>query len=191
MAAPAHFAAPFPTAASPAGVTSPALTNGGVTGAGAAGHVSAATPLPSNSGSADGAAPEAANGDADALSNFSEEANINLAGATKEEQELHRHRQHIRKLQQLLRSSEVGQAQQRQKIAELQRRLTELERSQKRDQTVNLEYLKNVTVRYIETGETTLVPVMATILQFSPEENERVRKRTAKGGLLSNLLPFG
>lgn len=64
---------------------------------------------------------------------------------------------------------------------------------------VNLEYLKNIIVRYIElcgppNGDLSqhkrLVPVMATCLQFSPEELRRCEKEAAASGYFPSW-PFG
>lgn len=46
-----------------------------------------------------------------------------------------------------------------------------------------MEYFKNVMLKLFETGEAgSLLPVVATVLKFSPEELERCRKATSKWG---------
>lgn len=46
-----------------------------------------------------------------------------------------------------------------------------------------MEYFKNVMLKLFETGETaSLLPVVARVLQFSPEELERCRQATEKWG---------
>ncbi|CAM9958360.1 unnamed protein product, partial [Phaeothamnion confervicola] len=50
---------------------------------------------------------------------------------------------------------------------------------QGRDASLNLEYLKNVVVRYLQTSEASeharLLPVIATILQLSSDERGRIQ----------------
>lgn len=49
--------------------------------------------------------------------------------------------------------------------------------------TADMEYFKNVMLKLFETGETaSLLPVVARVLQFSPEELERCRQATEKWG---------
>eukprot|EP00455_Lapot_gusevi_P001453 TRINITY_DN10583_c0_g1_i1.p1 TRINITY_DN10583_c0_g1~~TRINITY_DN10583_c0_g1_i1.p1 ORF type:complete len:736 (-),score=237.59 TRINITY_DN10583_c0_g1_i1:51-2258(-) len=96
--------------------------------------------------------------------------------------ELHRHRIHIRRLQQLLRDQEVSNAEQAAAQEELKSRIKELERASKRN-GANLEYLKNVIVAWMEgENQDQLLNVIATILQFSPAEVQKVKdKRKTKG----------
>jgi hypothetical protein len=70
----------------------------------------------------------------------------------------------------------------------LKDRIRELERAEERAATVNLEYLKNVVIKYVElcgppSGDLSqhdrLVPVIATCLKFSPEERARCNKQQA------------
>lgn len=72
--------------------------------------------------------------------------------------------------------------------AALKREIRELERTKRRD-GANLEYLKNIVLKYMETQEhDKLMPVLTTLLQFSPEEVAKVQEaRTAQqsGGLWS------
>ena len=65
----------------------------------------------------------------------------------------------------------------------LKKEIRELERTKKRD-GANLEYLKNIVLKYMETQEhDKLLPVLTTILQFSPEEVAKVQEaRTAQQG---------
>jgi len=54
----------------------------------------------------------------------------------------------------------------------LKKEIRELERHKKRE-GANLEYLKNVTLKFMSTGDQEqerLLPVLANLLQFSPEE---------------------
>lgn len=52
-----------------------------------------------------------------------------------------------------------------------------------RCRVVDMEYFKNVMLKLFETGEAgSLLPVVATVLRFSPEELERCRKATAQWG---------
>lgn len=56
----------------------------------------------------------------------------------------------------------------------------EIRRSQRNDkrETVNLEYLKNVVIKFLQFREEReqLLPVVATILQFSPEELRALKR---------------
>lgn len=57
--------------------------------------------------------------------------------------------------------------------------LRQLERTKKRD-GANLEYLKNIVLKYMETQEhDKLLPVLTTLLQFSPEEVAKVQEARA------------
>jgi hypothetical protein len=60
-------------------------------------------------------------------------------------------------------------------------RIKELERGSKRS-GANLEYLKNMIIRWMEEDQQDqLFSVIATILQFSPEETQRlIAKRKSK-----------
>jgi hypothetical protein len=95
--------------------------------------------------------------------------------------ELHRHRQHIRRLQQLLREQEAVTAQASGALEEGRARVKELERASKRS-GANLEYLKNMIVKWMEEDQQEqLFTVIATILQFSPDEMQRVNAKRKKG----------
>jgi len=107
-------------------------------------------------------------------------------------QEIQKQQQHIRKLQELLREHEVHIAEMRERENGLNQRFSELEREHKRNhqlqgQHSNVEYLKNVIVKYIETEEhENLFPLIATMLQLSPEETQRIKKkRESRRGLFS------
>jgi hypothetical protein len=73
------------------------------------------------------------------------------------EEELSRARSSIRQLHEQLRTVEIHSATTRDREAELQRRIAEMERMAKRNMELtkqeNVEYLKNVLVRYMETGD--------------------------------------
>lgn len=73
------------------------------------------------------------------------------------DEELHRCRTHIRQLQDQLRTAEINAGSNRDHEAELTRRIAELERAAKRNQEFakqeNIEYLKNVIIKYLETGD--------------------------------------
>lgn len=59
----------------------------------------------------------------------------------------------------------------------LKEEIREFERAQKREGS-NIGYLKNIIVKYMETGEhDALLPVISTVLQFTPEEIERINQR--------------
>ena len=54
-------------------------------------------------------------------------------------------------------------------------------------QTHNVEYIKNITVKYLETKDATLLRALSIALQISPEEMARVERGQAKK--VSLLLP--
>eukprot|EP00002_Diphylleia_rotans_P008934 TRINITY_DN1890_c0_g2_i6.p1 TRINITY_DN1890_c0_g2~~TRINITY_DN1890_c0_g2_i6.p1 ORF type:complete len:1165 (+),score=327.42 TRINITY_DN1890_c0_g2_i6:108-3602(+) len=66
----------------------------------------------------------------------------------------------------------------------LEHEIRELERARKRDEVkdgaVNMQYLKNVVVKYLQTDEESLFPVLATLLQFSPEEIKHIHEEREK-----------
>ncbi len=54
----------------------------------------------------------------------------------------------------------------------------------------NERYLKNIIVKYMETGEhDALLPVISTVLQFTPEEIERINQRR-KANSFWGSVPF-
>jgi len=59
----------------------------------------------------------------------------------------------------------------------LKEEIRKLERDEKREQ-VDLEYLKNVILKLMVTNEyEALLPVISTLLQFSPDEVKEVKKK--------------
>jgi len=59
----------------------------------------------------------------------------------------------------------------------LKESIREMERSKKRE-NANIEYLKNVLVKFLLTDEhEALLPVLSTVLQFSPEETTKIREK--------------
>ena len=76
---------------------------------------------------------------------------------------------------------------------ELKAQIRELDRSKSRE-TVNIEYLKNIVVKYVETDDFEhLMPVLSMLLRLTPEEvahaekarQVRTGQATAPRGLLS------
>ena len=68
----------------------------------------------------------------------------------------------------------------------LKSEIRRLQLNEERDRTCNLEYLKNVIIKFLETGDREhLTPVLTTVLKCSKEEIERVKeadkKRNASG----------
>merc|ERR550534_7526 len=69
-----------------------------------------------------------------------------------------------------------------------ERAFTELDRSKKRS-VINIDYLKNVIVQFLQMSEalteeqTTLIPVIATILQFSSTDRKRIDRSYFKPSL--------
>jgi hypothetical protein len=55
------------------------------------------------------------------------------------------------------------------------------ERNQQRSEAANLEYLKNVILKFLQSVEEQeqLIPVLGMLLQFSPEEMEKVKQHRA------------
>ena len=120
---------------------------------------------------------------------------MGLASVQAQRDEEIRHVQgRVRRLQELLRDAEAQQATERQKVTKLEEELLHFRRSQKRMEELNegtgIEYLKNVIYKYIETGgDETLVPVISTILQFSPKERGELKKAIdARKGLFFGIL---
>jgi F0F1-type ATP synthase delta subunit len=69
----------------------------------------------------------------------------------------------------------------------LKEELRKLERAEKR-QDMNIEYLKNIVLMFFEAesdeARKPLITVVSQVLQLSPEEIERLRKRLSAAGLL-------
>ena len=83
----------------------------------------------------------------------------------------------------------VGQARSEELISVLKEEIRKLERDKKRNEGINLEYLKNVLIQYIQAdsaGKMRLFPVISTILQFSPAEKEAVEGKTGGKRIASN-----
>lgn len=92
---------------------------------------------------------------------------VALAGATAR----------IEALETSLRELERENALRREQEVALKEALREQEREEKRG-SVDLVYLKNVVLKLLETGEReALGPVIAQLLQLSPEEVQRIPKR--------------
>ncbi|KAM0891377.1 hypothetical protein ACQ4PT_026449 [Festuca glaucescens] len=86
------------------------------------------------------------------------------------EEELGQSQRHIVALQQELEELERENCLHDQQEAMLKTELRNMERSQKRE-GIDMTYLKNVILKLLETGEVgALLPVVATLLQFSPDE---------------------
>jgi hypothetical protein len=63
------------------------------------------------------------------------------------------------------------------------------ERSKKRE-GLDIDYLKQVVVKYLETEDAALVNVMAKLLEFSPDEIAMAKSSKKKAGLSANLWGF-
>ena len=65
------------------------------------------------------------------------------------------------------------------------------ERNQQRSEASNLEYLKNVILKFLQSVEEQeqLIPVLAMLLQFSPEETEKVRLHRASAHAKQQAVP--
>ncbi|XP_039133458.1 protein GRIP isoform X5 [Dioscorea cayenensis subsp. rotundata] len=86
------------------------------------------------------------------------------------EEELAQSQRHILALQEEIEELEQENRLHSQQEAMLKSELRNMERSQKRE-GVDMTYLKNVILKLLETGEVeALLPVVGTLLQFSPEE---------------------
>lgn len=89
------------------------------------------------------------------------------------EEELAQSQRHILALQEEIEELERENRLHGQQEAMLKTELRNMERTQKRD-GVDLTYLKNVILKLLETGEVeALLPVVAMLLQFSPEEVQK------------------
>lgn len=108
--------------------------------------------------------------------------------------ELSKLAEHIRQLQQLLRDKDMAEAERREKEGTVSLRIQDLERQVSRDAQLqeNMEYLKNIICKYMEVGgaeHEKMFPVIATLLQFSPDEVQRIKKkREAAGGFFGAWL---
>jgi len=85
------------------------------------------------------------------------------------EEEIARVRQKVTELSEALKEAEEMEKLHLQQEAVLKEQIREFERAQRRE-GANLEYLKNIIVRLLETNEReSLIPVLATLLQFTPQ----------------------
>ncbi|KAL3617348.1 hypothetical protein CASFOL_038761 [Castilleja foliolosa] len=92
------------------------------------------------------------------------------------EEELAQTQRHILALQEEIEELEHENRLHSQQEAMLKEELRNMERSQKRE-GVDLTYLKNVTLKLLETGEVErLLPVIAMLLQFSPDEMQKCQQ---------------
>jgi hypothetical protein len=125
---------------------------------------------------ADGSSGSVSPADANSAADFQ----LAALSASRDE-ELARCRTHIRQLQDLLRTSELQGTALRERESALQRQLAEQSRMAQRSQELSkqdsYEYLKNVLIKYIETGDESLINVLTTLLKLSPEEANTVRQK--------------
>ncbi|XP_010918236.1 protein GRIP [Elaeis guineensis] len=92
------------------------------------------------------------------------------------EEELAQSQRHILALQEEIEELERENRLHNQQEAMLKAELRNMERSQKRE-GIDMTYLKNVILKLLETGEVeALLPVVATLLQFSPEEIKKCQQ---------------
>lgn len=92
------------------------------------------------------------------------------------EEELAQSQRHILALQEEIEELERENRLHSQQEAKLKEELRNMDRSQKRE-GVDLTYLKNVILKLLETGEVeALLPVVAMLLQFSPEEMRKCQQ---------------
>ncbi|KAM3252140.1 protein GRIP isoform X1 [Capsicum annuum] len=92
------------------------------------------------------------------------------------EEELAQSQRHILALQEEIEELERENRLHSQQEAKLKEELRNMDRSQKRE-GVDMTYLKNVILKLLETGEVeALLPVVAMLLQFSPEEMRKCQQ---------------
>ncbi|CAN1330802.1 Protein GRIP [Linum perenne] len=92
------------------------------------------------------------------------------------EEELGQSQRHILALQEEIEELERENRLHSQQVSMLKSELRSMERAQKRE-GVDMTYLKNIIVKLLETGEVeALLPVVAVLLQFSPEEVQKCRQ---------------
>lgn len=102
------------------------------------------------------------------------------------EEELSQSQRHILALQDEIEELERENRLHHQQEAMLKTELRDMERSKKRE-GVDMTYLKNVILKLLETGEVeALLPVIGTLLQFSPEE---IRKCQQAYSSLTDIAP--
>ncbi|GMH24540.1 hypothetical protein Nepgr_026383 [Nepenthes gracilis] len=92
------------------------------------------------------------------------------------EEEMAQSQRHILALQEEIEELERENRLHSQQVAMLKEELRNMDRMQKRE-GVDLTYLKNVVLKLLETGEVlALLPVIAMLLQFSPEEIQKCQQ---------------
>ncbi|KAI5684059.1 hypothetical protein M9H77_05287 [Catharanthus roseus] len=92
------------------------------------------------------------------------------------EEELSQSHRHILALQEEIEELERENRLHSQQVAMLKEEVRNMERMQKRE-GVDMTYLKNVVLKLLETGEVeALLPVIAMLLQFSPEEVQKCQQ---------------
>ncbi|CAL9078809.1 unnamed protein product [Musa textilis] len=98
------------------------------------------------------------------------------------EEELAQSQRHILALQEEIEELEHENRLHNQQEAMLKEELRNMERSHKRE-GIDMTYLKNVILKLLETGELeALLPVVATLLQFSPEEIRKCQQAYHSSG---------
>lgn len=103
------------------------------------------------------------------------------------EEELAQSQRHILALQEEIEELERENRLHSQQEAMLKAELRNMERSQKRE-GVDMTYLKNVILKLLETGEVeALLPVVGTLLQFSPEEIKKCQQAYHSSNDVSSL----
>ena len=96
------------------------------------------------------------------------------------DEELNKYRNRLVELQEAAEEAQSHSQLHLRQIQLLQEEIRKLERGKTRE-TENLEYLKNIVLKYMETNDTdALLPVIGTILHFSPEEKLQIQ-RSRKG----------
>eukprot|EP01133_Synstelium_polycarpum_P007906 gene7906-9282_t len=85
------------------------------------------------------------------------------------DEELRKANLHINQLKFLLNDSEKMELKHCEQEKLLKDEIRNLERSQKREGS-SLEYVKNIILKYIEKDDETLIPVLSTLMQFTPDE---------------------
>jgi len=87
-------------------------------------------------------------------------------------------------IKEMAQDKEKSDSAMRQQEQLFRQQIWELERAVKND-SIKLEYLKNVVVKFIDVNDKDrkrMIPILATVLNFSPLEIEMVTKKLSKGG---------
>uniref|UniRef100_A0A6B2LDV0 GRIP domain-containing protein n=1 Tax=Arcella intermedia TaxID=1963864 RepID=A0A6B2LDV0_9EUKA len=101
----------------------------------------------------------------------------NLQGRKEIEMIIHKAEQY----QQLLEESEQMATHLLIQNKHLKEEIRNIERNETREKNFkNLEYLKNITLKYIQTHHEQLIPVIANLLQFSPEEMDSIKPNPSR-----------